>query len=289
MRLRRDPARQAVQLAEQLSELPAKDAAIALTQLVEALPDETIMEFASALEISRLMDYEREDVRLLLTSRFIRFRLQAAGKEPATVEWIERRVRPGDVFYDIGANVGPYALIAAAFTQRQAKIYAFEPSAGSYHDLCRNLVLNDCHDAIVPLPVALWSQTTLTVFQQRTLAAGAGRHLLAGVPSERKAVYREPLLAYALDDLVEQFGLPVPNHVKLDVDGPELQVLQGASLTLRRPEWRSLIVEVERDQEGAEAAIADLMVEAGFSLSARHDRGERAPAYLSFDKPSAML
>ena len=276
---------QAERLGGLLAGATTEDAVRALGALVAQLPDEAVMEFASAFEVARPIDYAPHDVRLVLTSKFIRFRLQAASKEPFTVEWIEARVRPGDVLYDIGANVGPYSLIAAKHTGGEARVYAFEPSAGSYHDLCRNIVLNGCEDAVVPFCVALWSETALTVFHQRTLAAGAARHVLSGGASDRKARYHEPLLAYALDDLIERFDLPLPNHVKVDVDGPELQVLQGASRTLRRPEWRSLLIEVERDDDAAEQAISELAIEAGFALVCRHERGPKAPAYLSFEKP----
>ena len=74
---------------------------------------------------------------------------KAAGfraEEPFTADWIERSIKPGDVLYDVGANVGPYSLIAAKATSNGARIFAFEPSAPSFHGLSRNILINDCRE-----------------------------------------------------------------------------------------------------------------------------------------------
>ena len=59
-------------------------------------------------------------------------------KEPETIAWIEQ-MPPGSVLWDIGANVGTYAIYAA---QRGMHVVAFEPSAANYYVLNRNIHLN---------------------------------------------------------------------------------------------------------------------------------------------------
>src|SRR6516225_6093965 len=57
------------------------------------------------------------------------------SKEPDTIRWIDS-FEPNDVFWDIGANVGVFSLYAA---RRKVRVLAFEPSAGNYMILCRNV------------------------------------------------------------------------------------------------------------------------------------------------------
>jgi hypothetical protein len=82
----------------------------------------------------------------------------------------------------------------------------------------------------------------------------------------------QAVLGVALDDLVESFGLPVPTHAKIDVDGYELDVLQGAQRSLTRREWRSIIVELDRDDTERNEAIISLLSDCGFGTGRRHER-----------------
>ena len=153
----------------------------------------------------RELDYARHRIELLVSSPAIGRRLGSVEKEPFTVDWIERSIKSGDVFYDIGANVGPYSLIAAKATDNGARVYAFEPSAPSFHDLARNVLLNGCAESIVPLPLALWSESRLLSFTYHSLVPGASTHR---VSSDLRL--QRPLTASTigvrLDDLVGRFG-----------------------------------------------------------------------------------
>src|SRR4030095_2387073 len=98
---------------------------------------------------------------------------------------------------------------------------------------------------ITPLPIALSNVNALTVFSLRALEPGAARHMLGDGPSEEgPTLYRQPVMTYRLDDVIEQFGLPLPNHIKLDVDGGELAILEGAARTLRSDSLLSILLEV---------------------------------------------
>ena len=204
-----------------------------------------------ALARRRRLDYPHADIYLRMTSMAEYNRTRACEKEPWTVEWIEQWVKPGDVLYDVGANVGAYSLVAAKHTGGQARVVAFEPGFATYSALCENVVHNGCADSVIALPVGLSSETRLGFFNYRDLQAGAADHTLGQGPLTHQGVvplYRQPLLTYRLDDLVEQFGLPLPNHVKIDVDGSEIAVLEGATRTLASPTLKSLLLEVARDQ-----------------------------------------
>ena len=59
-------------------------------------------------------------------------------KEPDTIQWLQA-MKPGEVLYDVGANIGQYSIYAA---KRGVKVFAFEPESQNYALLCKNIVLN---------------------------------------------------------------------------------------------------------------------------------------------------
>jgi FkbM family methyltransferase len=240
---------------------------------VDEVPGELIQPLLERVKPRRL-DYPHADIYLRVTSKTERNRLRACAKEPFTIDWIHDSVRPGEVFYDIGANIGAYSLVAAKKPGGGARVFAFEPSYVNMASLCANIVINDAVDHITPVPVALSASSCLTVFKLRALEPGSARHSLGEESSpEGPTLYRQPAMTFRLDDLIDQFGLPAPHHIKLDVDGGELAVLEGASRTLASPTLRSMLIEVS-------TAISDEITEAldarGLRLEAREHVRNRA-------------
>lgn len=216
-----------------------------------------------------------------------RERARACLKEPWTVEWIETQIRRGEVLYDIGANVGVFSLLAAKHCENEMTVLAFEPGYASYARLCDNILLNRCESAIIPVPLALSSSNGLLGFTYRSREPGESRHRLRerlSTPRRRKpgARYEQPALATRLDDLVERHGLPPPHHIKLDVDGWELHVLQGSSAVLQQPALRTLLVEIQKDLE---RAVTDLLAMHGFAAASKYQRKPHSPLYVRFHRP----
>jgi FkbM family methyltransferase len=265
-----------------------------LTKLVGEIRPKVASALVDRLTPTGELDYAPHRIQLVVSSPRIVSRLFSVEKEPFTVEWIERSIRPGDVFYDIGANVGPYSLIAAKTTGNRARVFAFEPSPSSFRDLFRNVLLNDCAESITPLPLALWSESGLLSFRFSSLRSGAAKHRVSsdlglGGPQVARVI------GVCLDDLVERFGMPVPTHAKIDVDGGELEVLRGAVRTLTRLEWRSIIVEIDRGETERNRAIKALLAEAGFDSGRLHARlpsvhypepKRRKDIYWTFTRPT---
>src|SRR3989344_5903412 len=89
----------------------------------------------------RRLDYRPKDIRMLTdTIREYETRARSVRKEPKTAAWIEQYGGATAVLYDIGANVGPYSLIAAA---RGARVVAFEPAHQNIYKLHENVLLNN--------------------------------------------------------------------------------------------------------------------------------------------------
>jgi FkbM family methyltransferase len=254
-----------------LAESSDAEAAGLLASLVGEMRVEAAAMLMERLPPTYALDYASHPIRLLVTSTQIGQRLISVEKEPFTVEWIEHSIHDDDVFYDIGANVGAYSLIAAKATSNRARVFSFEPSPASFLDLARNVALNGCSGSITPLPLALWSANELLTLASSSSVAGAAQHRVTpqiGTPEEGS----ETIIGIRLDDLVQRFGLPVPTHAKIDTDGYEVDVLVGAERTLVRDEWRSIIIELDRDDTSRNKQIRTILADAGFGVARQHSR-----------------
>jgi FkbM family methyltransferase len=221
------------------------------------------------------MDYESKEVRMFLDSTMQLNRLRSCAKEPETVAWIEKYIEPGDVLYDIGANIGAYSLVAHQHCGGRISIQAFEPSFSNYYQLCRNVILNGCQETISPHMIALARESGVSVFNYQSVEAGTALHTLGASVDYRgeafKPIYLQKVLSFSLDDLVFRYDFPVPNHIKLDVDGIELDILHGADKVLNDPRIKSIMVETCEQREPAKLFI-DFLEQKGFRLESQSKR-----------------
>ena len=223
-------------------------------------------------QVVRRTDY-KETVYMYVDSRIeLETRIHEAKKEPDTVLWIEKWFKPGDVFYDVGANVGSYSLIATRHLRGDIRVVAFEPSFMNFPKLCRNVALNGMQEQITPFQVALYDKTALVPFHYYSLDSGSALHSL-NVPQNSWGSNFEPkltlpTLSFRLDDLVGQLSLPHPHHLKIDVDGVEYQILRGARAILEAPEMRSVLIEASEDYIHTTESMK-LLEECGLILRSR--------------------
>jgi FkbM family methyltransferase len=170
-------------------------------------------------------------------------------KEPGTCAWIETRVKPGDVFYDVGANIGIYSILAGHRVGPNGRVVAFEPHAGNFAALSRNIDANGFAGRIIPCNFALHRSSGFFDFNYSSLAVGSSRSQLGGNAAPGfdpfEPVVCELKYATSIDDLVASGRLPRPTHVKIDVDGNERQILEGMQAVLTAVDKpKSLSVEV---------------------------------------------
>jgi len=212
------------------------------------VPTQTLAKLKQALNPTVRLDYSRHPIFLHADSELSLSRAHACQKEPETVAWIEELIKPGEVFYDVGANVGAYSLVASKYLHGDVIVHAFEPSFSTYYELCKNIVLNEYGQSIFPHMIGLSSASGSMVFNYHSLEIGDSLHILGEdltvADAPLRPVFRQNIMAFTVDDLILRFNYPVPNHIKLDVDGTELEILMGAERTLRDPAVRSLLVEV---------------------------------------------
>lgn len=236
---------------------------------------ETAAGYQHTVPILRL-DYPGAEIAIMAVSRWERgFRAHACAKEPWTIAWIEG-MGPGEAMWDVGANVGPYALIAG---KRGLNVVAFEPALPNYAPLVQNVSLNRLEERITSLPLALGATTDLATFAYRTCERGAAGHAFDGEGvyrgGKRQAVLRQQVLRFRADDLIyREPALSVPDHLKLDVDGAEEDVLKGATRLLADRRLRTMMIEIPR---AAEQRIAEFLSRFGWRLADRYDEREGRP------------
>ena len=243
-------------------------------RLGESIVERTRIE-RSRLDVGRL-DYAAAPIYLKLSSSQEVKRLSSCAKEPWTVDWIESFLERGETLYDVGANVGAYSLVAARQHEGDVRVIAFEPGFQTFASLCDNVMLNEVEDAVLPLPVALAAEYAISTLAYDETAAGSAGHRMGdgAPPGDDGTAYRQPLLTQPLDALRRTYSLPAPNHLKVDVDGPELTVLRGAVETLADPALRSMMIELSpRHREEIEAFLA----EHGWTVHERFTRTWRKP------------
>ncbi len=163
---------------------------------------------------------------------------------------LQRLVRPGDVVYDVGANVGLYArFLVQAFGA--SKVFAFEPMRTNIELLEKNIALEPAaagrvsvitfalgdSDGEELLQVDDVMSASASLDKVRQGRPAEGREMLGLPPVTEKVVVKR------LDTVLEQQSLAPPNLIKVDIEGAELMFLHGAARTLAKHKPR-LIMEM---------------------------------------------
>jgi FkbM family methyltransferase len=193
-------------------------------------------------------------------------------KEPGTCDWIRNDVNPGEVFYDIGANIGVYTIIAAYRAGEKGKVFAFEPHSANFTRLLDNILVNNLQNIVVPCNFALNDEQGFFPFNYLSGQAGFSNSQLSPNHnvSDADDYYEISELKYAasIDSLIASGKFAVPHHIKIDVDGNEPLILHGMSNLLRTSERpKSIQVEINKTDK---ASISRFMEQYNYVLSAKH-------------------
>ncbi|GAA4328302.1 FkbM family methyltransferase [Mucilaginibacter gynuensis] len=142
-------------------------------------------------------------------------------------------LRPGDGFFDIGANVGSYTLLASGICR--AKSIAIEPVKATFEILGLNIALNLLHENVQLINAAVGAQQGTVSF---SADEDTTNHVIA--QDESKADI-EVIQLVTIDSLLDQLQ---PDLIKIDVEGYETEVLKGMQQTLANPRLKAIIIEL---------------------------------------------
>ena len=151
--------------------------------------------------------------------------------EPLVQRALADHLRPGMTFYDLGANIGFFSLLAARLVGPRGRIIAMEPDPEIAGRLRENLARNKFGWADVQQK-AVWSTTASVTFTRCDASTSPDRglgHVTAAEPPTASSLRVE---ATSLDDFCS--SRPEPDCIKCDVEGAEVEVFRGARRLLRR-------------------------------------------------------
>jgi len=197
-------------------------------------------------EYLRKIDREDMDISIFVSNETERdWRSKPNLHEPGTIEWL-RTMRSGACYFDIGANVGVFTLIAG-YLSRAVYILAIEPAPENVWRMHQNLHLNKLNGKVCVLGGAIAERSGIGKISSLERFPGGSDHRVGW--AEKDNTRRVP--CFSLDDLVYKLGYLAPTHIKIDVDGTELSVISGASRLLAKNEIESINIEVDALSESA--------------------------------------
>jgi len=177
--------------------------------------------------------------------------------EVASQRVLAERLQPGMVFYDLGANIGLFSLIAARIVGAAGRVFSFEPDAKVAERLRRNIAHNKISNVTV-IQAGIWSTSGNVQFvaDESSPERVTGKFLTV----EDQAV-GVPVRSVALDDFIQ--NAPAPDAIKCDVEGAEVEALRGAQnlLHAKRP-W----IVCEMHSEANDRQVRELLRNLGYDL-----------------------
>lgn len=183
-----------------------------------------------------IVKYRNKDLVFGIPNDFCHWRVKTLlTKEPETIKWIQG-FDSSDVFYDVGANIGLYSVFASLIMG--CRTYAFEPESTNFALLNRNIFFNKLSDQLTAYGIGIGDKTAIDVLSLSRMDVGGSGHSLGG----NKNSFQQGCITYSIDDLIAM-GMPTPTHIKVDIDGLEPLVIQGAAKTI--PKIKSLLIELD--------------------------------------------
>ncbi|MFE0172540.1 FkbM family methyltransferase [Streptomyces sp. NPDC059002] len=145
------------------------------------------------------------------------------GWEPNMTRWLKSRLGAGDVFVDVGANIGVFAVLGSRLVGDKGRVVAVEASPTFHRRLSRNAGLNGCDNIRAVNAAVSDSRKKLTFVLASSQNMGAN----SIVPYEGPAESTFEMEAVPLPELLEADELARARVIKIDVEGAEGGVVRG--------------------------------------------------------------
>jgi FkbM family methyltransferase len=132
-------------------------------------------------------------------------------------------IHQGSVVFDLGAHVGFHSLLASVLVGSQGKVYAFEPMPNNLYYLKKHIRINDIKNITV-IDAAVSDSSGIAYFQENECSFQGNLASQGNIEVQ----------TVSLDEMISQGRIPNPDYIKMDVEGAELKVLNGAKTLLNQ-------------------------------------------------------
>jgi FkbM family methyltransferase len=164
----------------------------------------------------------------------------AGSNETPVQQALAQLLRPGDVFYDIGCNIGFFTIVGARLVGPGGRVVAMEPVPQNA-SIARSNVARNGFENVQVLELAIGAETKV---QNIFVSRHAGGSTLSTVEPPPDVTGTIPVNVATLDHAIDAEKLRAPALIKIDVEGTEIDVLKGMTRTLAKVK-PTLIIEVD--------------------------------------------
>lgn len=194
-------------------------------------------------------------------------------KEKDTLKWIDEFSK-NDILFDIGANVGVYSLYAS---KKIDLVYAFEPHHQNYSNLVINKNLNNCSN-LKAYCIAFSDNTGTGSFNHYKTNPGSSTSQLNINRDHNNDEFRikqtQDIIIESISSFINKVKV-YPNHIKIDVDGIEYQIIKGIYNYFNNKKLKSVLVEIT----GNSKKFEKLFYSNGFVLHKKSPTSKKDKSY----------
>lgn len=204
-------------------------------------------------------------------------------KEPETLAWIDN-IPKNTTFWDVGANVGLYSCYAAK--ARNCRVFAFEPSVFNLEVLARNIYLNNLSENVSVLSFPLSNSLSFNNLKMSSLELGGALSTFGenygqdGKPLNQ--IFSFNTIGISVDMAVDLLKIPLPDFIKIDVDGIESLILQGGMKTLTKV--REVLIEINENFEEQYVQSKYYLEDAGLVMVSKSNTDHDSVTSRSFNQ-----
>ncbi len=195
-------------------------------------------------------------------------------REPEFMDIIEKEVKEGMVAFDLGANIGYVTLCLAKYVGNTGHVYSVEPSPHNYEILKKNILVNHLGNRVDAFQYAISSESGTTHFN---LSEESNLHSIVKTKYTKQTI---EVNTVSIDDFFADKRFP--NFIKMDIEGAELQALEGMNKILSMSdETMKILMEIHPMYYSKAKFAVQLkkMFDAGFKAKYVVSAGTARPDY----------